>query len=145
MASMFLYIRGHCSCPSDTTQSRANRRNSCIGYRVRLSYFRTSVLCVCWCSFSAFWRAENTISVHRSISLQKVHTEKFRTLGAQFLCYDLKYTQSAISHGDQYKQAYWKHRPLHLNVRFIVKSDSRFPYPCFCRLRLFFHSYVFTH
>jgi hypothetical protein len=31
--------------------------------------FRTSVLCVCWCLFSAFWRDEKAIFANRSFSV----------------------------------------------------------------------------
>jgi len=38
------------------------------------------------------------------------------------------YTKLAFSQGDKYKHAYWEHRHLYLNVRFIVKPDSQFSY-----------------
>ena len=58
------------------------------------------------------------------------------------------YTKLAFSQGDKYKHAYWEHRHLYLNVRFIVKPDSQFSYSgpvFFFSLRFLFHLYVFKH
>jgi len=52
-------------------------------------HFCTCFLCVCWCSFSALWRVENTIYAHPILLLKDVYTKQLQAFWTLCSCCEL--------------------------------------------------------
>jgi hypothetical protein len=84
------------------------------------------------CSFCAFWRANYSISAHRSFRYGNYMLINFGRLRLVFVC-DLKYPRVIVSN-----MLFWKHRPLYLNVLYIIVHGE-------VVLILSFHRWIFRY